>query len=59
MGIQLSAAEISDVIRQRIENFEVVSQARSEGSVMSVSDGIVQISGLRDVMQGEMIEFPR
>lgn len=58
MGIQLTAAEISDVIRQRIENFEVVSEARSEGRVMSVSDGIVQISGLRDVMQGEMVAFP-
>ncbi len=58
MSIHLSAAEISDVIRQRIENFEVVAGARSEGTVMSVSDGIVQIAGLRDVMQGEMIAFP-
>lgn len=59
MSTQLSAAEISDVIKQRIKNFEVVSEARSEGAVISVMDGIAVLDGLGDVMQGEMIEFPK
>ncbi|MBI1195603.1 MAG: F0F1 ATP synthase subunit alpha [Gammaproteobacteria bacterium] len=56
--MQLNAAEISDLIRKRIEGFEKVSEARTEGTVVSVTDGIVRIHGLADVMQGEMIEFP-
>ncbi len=56
--MQLNAAEISDLIRQRIEGFEKVSEARTEGTVVSVTDGIVRIHGLADVMQGEMLEFP-
>jgi F-type H+-transporting ATPase subunit alpha len=59
MSNQLTAAEISDVIKQRIENFQVVSEARSEGAVISLSDGIAVLDGLGDVMQGEMIEFPQ
>jgi F-type H+-transporting ATPase subunit alpha len=58
MSTQLSAAEISDVIKLRIENFQVVSEARSEGAVISLMDGIAVLDGLGDVMQGEMIEFP-
>ncbi|MFQ5488543.1 MAG: F0F1 ATP synthase subunit alpha [Gammaproteobacteria bacterium] len=56
--MQLNAAEISELIRQRIEGFEAVTEARTEGTVVSVTDGIVRIHGLADVMQGEMIEFP-
>jgi F-type H+-transporting ATPase subunit alpha len=56
--MQLNAAEISELIRKRIEGFETVSEARTEGTVVSVTDGIVRIHGLADVMQGEMIEFP-
>ncbi|MEM7254485.1 MAG: F0F1 ATP synthase subunit alpha [Pseudomonadota bacterium] len=56
--MQLSATEISDLIRKRIENFEVKTEARTEGTVVSLTDGIVRIHGLSDVMQGEMIEFP-
>jgi F-type H+-transporting ATPase subunit alpha len=56
--MQLNASEISDLIKQRIESFEVVTEARTEGTVVSVTDGIVRIHGLADVMQGEMIEFP-
>ncbi len=56
--MQLNAAEISELIRQRIEGFEAVTEARNEGTVVSVTDGIVRIHGLADVMQGEMIEFP-
>ncbi len=54
----LNASEISELIRQRIENFDVVTEARTEGTVVSVTDGIVRVHGLADVMQGEMIEFP-
>jgi F-type H+-transporting ATPase subunit alpha len=56
--MQLSATEISDLIRKKIESFEVRTEAQTEGTVVSVTDGIVRIHGLSDVMQGEMIEFP-
>ena len=56
--MQLNPSEISDLIRQRIENFEVASEARTEGTIVSLSDGIVRIHGLQDVMYSEMIEFP-
>ena len=56
--MQLSATEISELIKKRIEKFEVVTEARTEGTVVSVADGIALIHGLADVMQGEMIEFP-
>ncbi|SEK25751.1 F-type H+-transporting ATPase subunit alpha [Atopomonas hussainii] len=55
---QLNPSEISDIIKQRIEKLDVSSQARNEGTVVSVSDGIVRIHGLADAMYGEMIEFP-
>ena len=55
---QLNPSEISEIIKGRIENLDVASQARNEGTVVSVSDGIVRIHGLADVMYGEMIEFP-
>jgi F-type H+-transporting ATPase subunit alpha len=57
--MQLSATEISDLIRKRIESFQLVTEARTEGTVVSLTDGIARIHGLSDVMQGEMIEFPR
>ncbi len=56
--MQLNPSEISELIRQRIEKFEVVAEARTEGTVVSLTDGIVRIHGLENVMQGEMIEFP-
>ena len=55
---QLSASEISNLIKKRIEGFEVVTEARNQGTVVSVSDGIVRVHGLSDVMSGEMIELP-
>eukprot|EP00095_Tigriopus_kingsejongensis_P006953 maker-scaffold1510_size38012-snap-gene-0.3 protein:Tk06953 transcript:maker-scaffold1510_size38012-snap-gene-0.3-mRNA-1 annotation:"f0f1 atp synthase subunit alpha" len=57
-SMQLNSTEISDLIKQRIESFDVVSEARNEGTIVSVSDGILSIHGLADVMQGEMIELP-
>jgi F-type H+-transporting ATPase subunit alpha len=56
--MQLNPSEISDIIKQRIENFEAVAEARSEGTIVSVQDGIVRIHGLSDALQGEMLEFP-
>ena len=55
---QLNPSEISEIIKGRIEKLDVSSQARNEGTIVSVSDGIVRIFGLADVMYGEMIEFP-
>src|SRR5690554_1816529 len=54
---QLNPSEISDIIRQRIEKLDVTAQAKNEGTIVSVSDGIIRIHGLADVMYGEMIEF--
>ena len=54
---QLNPSEISDIIKQRIERLDVSSEARNEGTIVSVSDGIVRIHGLADVQNGEMIEF--
>ncbi len=56
--MQLNPAEISELIKQRIADFESAAEARTEGTVVSVTDGIVRIHGLADVMSGEMIEFP-
>lgn len=55
--VALNPAEISELIRERIEKFKVVSEVRNEGTIVSLKDGIVRIHGLADVMQGEMIEF--
>ena len=54
----LTAAEISDLIKERIASFDVGVEARTEGTIVSLTDGIARIHGLSDVMQGEMIEFP-
>ncbi|EQD27804.1 F0F1 ATP synthase subunit alpha, partial [mine drainage metagenome] len=54
----LNPSEISELIKHRIEQFKLGAEARNEGTLISVSDGIVRIHGLDDVMQGEMIELP-
>ena len=59
MQTQLKPSEISELIRKRVEQFEVVATARNEGTVVSVADGICRLHGLNDAMQGEMIEFPK
>ncbi len=56
--MQLNPSEISELIKSRIENFETRIEARTEGTVVSLSDGILRIHGLADAMQGEMIELP-
>ena len=56
--MQLNPSEISELIKARIQNLSEGAQARTTGSVVSVTDGIVRVHGLSDVMQGEMLEFP-
>lgn len=56
--MQLNPSEISELIKQRIENFDLGSETRTQGTIVSLTDGIVRIHGLSEVMQGEMIEFP-
>ena len=56
--MQLNPAEISELLKSKIQNLDVAADARNQGSVVSVTDGICRIHGLSDVMQGEMIEFP-
>ncbi|MFZ0468910.1 MAG: F0F1 ATP synthase subunit alpha [Thiogranum sp.] len=55
--MQLNPSEISELIKKRIEGFEATSEARSEGTLVSLTDGICRIHGLADVMQGEMVDF--
>ncbi|MEE4161638.1 MAG: F0F1 ATP synthase subunit alpha, partial [Woeseiaceae bacterium] len=54
----LKASEISQLIKERIENFEATAEARDVGTVIAVTDGIVRIHGLADARYGEMLEFP-
>jgi len=56
--MQLNPSEISELIKSRIENFDSKVEARTEGTIVSLTDGIIRIHGLADVMQGEMIELP-
>ena len=56
--MQLNPSEISDLIKKKIENFDVSVEAHTEGTVVSVTDGIIRVHGLSEAMQGEMLEFP-
>ncbi len=56
--MQLNPSEISDLIKQKIEKFELKTEARTEGVIVSLTDGIVRIHGLGDAMSYEMLEFP-
>jgi F-type H+-transporting ATPase subunit alpha len=56
--MQLNPSEISELIKSRIKNFDHKVEARTEGTIVSLKDGIVRIHGLADAMQGEMIELP-
>ncbi|MBU3694521.1 MAG: F0F1 ATP synthase subunit alpha [Rhodocyclaceae bacterium] len=56
--MQLNPSEISELIKSKIESFGGAPEVRTEGSVVSVTDGICRVHGLADVMQGEMLEFP-
>ncbi|HYS62328.1 MAG TPA: F0F1 ATP synthase subunit alpha, partial [Paraburkholderia sp.] len=56
--MQLNPSEISELIKSRIQGLEASADVRNQGTVISVTDGIVRIHGLSEVMQGEMLEFP-
>ena len=58
MSMQLNPSEISELIKERIKDFDAGAEARTEGTVVSLTDGICRIHGLADAMQGEMLEFP-
>ena len=57
--MQLNPSEISELIKSRIQNLDTASESRTQGTIISVTDGICRIHGLADVMQGEMLEFPK
>ncbi len=56
--MQLNPSEISELIKQKIQNYDLSAEARSEGTIVSVTDGIIRIHGLADAQQGEMLELP-
>jgi F-type H+-transporting ATPase subunit alpha len=56
--MSLNPSEISELIKSKIEHYEISEEARSEGAIVSLTDGIVRIHGLADALQGEMLEFP-
>lgn len=56
--MQLNPSEISELIKSRIQSLGVAADIRTQGTVVSVTDGIVRVHGLSNVMQGEMLEFP-
>jgi len=56
--MQLNPSEISDLIKQKIEQFDLKTEARAEGTIVSLTDGIVRIYGLSDAQYYEMLEFP-
>jgi len=56
--MQLNPSEISELIKSKIQNLESSAELHTQGTVVSVTDGIVRVHGLTEVMQGEMLEFP-
>lgn len=56
--MDIKAAEISDILKQQIANFDTGAELKEVGQVISVGDGIATIYGLDNVQAGEMIEFP-
>ncbi|MDR1935740.1 MAG: F0F1 ATP synthase subunit alpha [Candidatus Accumulibacter sp.] len=56
--MQLNPSEISELIKSKIQNLDIGAETRTQGTVVSLTDGICRVHGLADVMQGEMLEFP-
>jgi F-type H+-transporting ATPase subunit alpha len=56
--MQLNPTEISDLIKSKIEGLSTGAELRSQGTIVSLTDGIIRIHGLSDAMQGEMLELP-
>src|SRR6185369_2421082 len=57
--MQLNPSEISELIKSRIQNLDAGAHMRTQGTVVAVTEGNCRIHGLSDVMQGEMLEFPK
>src|SRR6516165_2861103 len=57
--MQLNPSEISELIKSKIESLDTGPEVRTQGTVVSVSDGICRVHGLSDAMAGEMLEFPK
>ena len=57
MGAKIQADEISSIIKERIDNFELNVDVNETGKIISYADGIAQVYGLKNVMAGEMVEF--
>ena len=57
--MQLNPSEISELLKSRIQGLGASTDVRTQGTVVSVTDGIARVHGLSDVMQGEMLEFPQ
>ncbi len=57
MGAKIQADEISSIIKERIENFELNVDVNETGKIISFADGIAQVYGLKNVMAGELVEF--
>jgi F-type H+-transporting ATPase subunit alpha len=57
--MQLNPSEISELIKSKIRNLDTGAEVRTQGTVVSLTDGIARVHGLSDAMQGEMIEFPQ
>src|SRR5438309_6312847 len=57
--MQLNPSEISELIKSKIQNLDTGAEVRTQGTVVSLTDGIARVHGLSDAMQGEMIEFPK
>jgi len=55
---QINPSEISELIKLKIQSYDLDTESRSEGSIVSITDGIVRIHGLASAVQGEMLEFP-
>ncbi|BBP47100.1 ATP synthase subunit alpha [Thiosulfatimonas sediminis] len=55
--MQLNASEISSLIKDRIAGFDGAAESGSEGTVVSIADGIARVHGVSDVMYGEMVQF--
>ncbi|MEJ7670579.1 MAG: F0F1 ATP synthase subunit alpha [Casimicrobiaceae bacterium] len=56
--MHLNPSEISELIKSKIQNLDTAAEVRTQGTVVSISDGICRIHGLSSAMQGEMLEFP-
>ena len=57
MGAKIQADEISSIIKERIDNFELNVDVNETGKIISFADGIAQVYGLKNVMAGELVEF--